>query len=47
MKYDPIQTDRRTLAERITEPMAPEPFDILTCIIGAGIVAMMFFAWIS
>ncbi len=47
MKYDPIQIDRKTLAERVTDHTDSEPLDIITCIVGAAIVAMMFFAWIS
>lgn len=47
MKHDPIIIDRRSLADRVTEPMAPEPLDIFTIVIGACIVALAFFAWIS
>lgn len=47
MKHEPIIVDRTPLDARILAPMAPEPLDIFTLIVGAAIVAIMFFAWIS
>lgn len=47
MRMDPIKSNPRTLAERVTDPSDSEPLDIPFIILGAAIIALAFFAWIS